>query len=61
MKKLNIKWKILGKATALVAGGGALLYGIMWLCIKHPVIPFTLICIGAIGVVYWLMDKEGEE
>ena len=61
MKKLNIKWKTLGKATALVVGGGSLLYGIMWLCNKHPWIPCVMLGIGLIGVVYWLMDKEGEE
>ena len=59
--KLNIKWKILGKATALVAGGGSLLFGIVWLCNKCPVIPCVLFGIGLICVVYWLMDKDGEE
>ena len=59
--KLNIKWKILGKATALVVGVGGLLYGMVWLCNKYPVIPCALLIIGFTGVIYWLMDKEGEE
>ena len=59
--KLKINWKALGKATALVVGGGGLLCGILWLCNKHPWIPCVMLVVGLICIVYYLMDKEGEE
>ena len=58
--KMNINWKVLGKATALVVGFFALLYGIMWACYKSPLLTVVIFCIAIIIIVYHLMDKEGE-
>lgn len=59
MKKININWKVLGKATALVVGFFALLYGIMWACSKSPLVTMVVFCIALISIVYALMNKEG--
>jgi len=58
--KININWKVLGKATALVVGFFGLLYGIMWACSKSPLLTVVIFCIAIISIVYHLMNKEGE-
>jgi len=59
MKKIRINWKALGKATALVVGFFALLYGIMWACSKSPLVTVVIFCIALISIVYALIDKDG--
>ena len=55
--KMNINWKVLGKATALVVGFFGLLYGIMWACYKSPLLTVVIFCVAIIIIVYHLMDR----
>jgi len=55
--KINIDWKRLGKAIAIVSGGTVAFAIIVWLTSISPYFLFSMLFTALISILYFMLDS----